>query len=142
MVCPRLDWIERTDGGFGLAVLAKGGDSGKEGVLPRIDWLAWVCGCSRQDGLGGRLENKIFCPLSGHDGQDRLAKRHGHRFWEGCAGYCVGNLGDLLSKRQDGEDGLGRWGRAQRMGRMWRGKEVEQWDGYGRLGETGIRKGQ
>jgi hypothetical protein len=114
-------------------VLAKRSDRGKEGVLPRIDWLAWVCGCSRQDGLGGRLENKIFCPLSGRDGQDRLVKRCGHRFWAGCTGYCVGNLSDLLSKRQDGEDELGIRGRAQRMGRMWRGKG----DG-GRLGKDGL----
>ena len=56
-------------------MLAKRSDRGKEGVLPRIDWLAWVCGCSRQDGLGGRLENRIFCPLSGRDGQDRLDRR-------------------------------------------------------------------
>ena len=70
MVCPRLDWIERTDGGFGQAVLAKRGDSGKEDALLRIDWLAWVCGRSRQDGLARSPENKIFCPLRGHDGQD------------------------------------------------------------------------
>ena len=88
-----------------------------------------MCGCSRQDGLGRSPENKIFCPLSGRDGQDRLAKRHGHRFWEGCAGYCVGNLGDLLSKRQDGGDGLGIRGRAQRTGRMWRGKRG--WRAFG-----------
>ena len=54
-----------------------------------------MCGCSRQDGLGGSLENKIFCPLSGRDGQDRLAKRGGHRFGEGGTGYCVGNLGEF-----------------------------------------------
>ena len=110
-------------------MLAKGSDSGKEGVLPRIDWPARVCGRSRQDGLGRSPENKIFCPLSGHDGQDRLAMRGVHRFWAGCAGHCVGNLGDLLSKRQDGEAGLGERGRAQRMGRMWREKGRE-----GRLG--------
>ena len=48
----RLDWAERADTGFGQAILAKGSDSGKEGILPRIDWLAWVCGGLRQDGLG------------------------------------------------------------------------------------------
>ena len=46
-----------------------------------------------EDGLGRSPENKIFCPLSGHNGQDRLAKRGGHRFGEGGTGYCVGNLG-------------------------------------------------
>ena len=56
-------------------MLAKGGDREKEGVLPRIDWLAWACGCSRQDGLSG-------------------------------------------------------WGRAQRMGRMWREKKRNE--GMGR----------
>ena len=66
----RLDWAERTDTGFGQAGLAKGSDSGKEGVLSRIDWLAWVCGGLRQAGLGRSLENKIFCLLSGRDGQD------------------------------------------------------------------------
>ena len=76
----RMDWVKRTGTGFGQAVLAKGSDSGKEGVLMRIGWLARVCGCSRQDGLARSPENKIFCPLSGRDGQDRLAKRHGHRF--------------------------------------------------------------
>ena len=53
-----------------------------------------------------RLESKVFCPLSGRDGQDRLAKRHGHRFWEGCAGYCVGNLGEFGGEAENGEDRL------------------------------------
>ena len=66
----RLDWAKRPNNGFGQAVLVKGSDGGKEGVSLRIDWSAQVCGRSRQDGLGGRLENKIFCPLSGRDGQD------------------------------------------------------------------------
>jgi hypothetical protein len=65
-----MDWAKRPNNGFGQAVLVKGSDSGKEGVLPRIDWLAWVCGCSRQDGLGVRLGNKILYLLSGYDGQD------------------------------------------------------------------------
>ena len=42
-----------------------------------------------------RLENKIFCPLRGHDGQDRLAMRGVHHFWAGGTGYCVGNLSDF-----------------------------------------------
>ena len=34
------------------------------------------------------------------------------------------------------EDGLGRRRRAQRRGRMWREKEVEQWDGEDGLGKS------
>ena len=117
-----MDWAKRTDTGFGQAVLAKGSDREKEGVLPRIDWLTWVCGFSRQVGLARNPENKIFCPLRGHDGQDRLAMRGVHRFWAGCAGYCVGNMGEFGGETADGEDGLGGRRRAQRMGRMWRGK--------------------
>ena len=75
-----MDWAERTGICFGQAILAKGSDREKEGVLPRIDWSARVCGCSSQDGLGRSPENKIFCPLRGHDGQDRLAMRGIHRF--------------------------------------------------------------
>ena len=85
----------------------------------RIGWLARVCCCLRQDGLGGWLESKIFCPLSGRDGKDRLAKRHGHRFGKGGTGYCVGNLGEFGGETADGEDGLDRMG------------ERNGWEGYG-----------
>ena len=102
----RLDWAERTGICFGQAMLAKGGDSGKEGVLLRIGWLARVYGGLGQVGLGRSLENKVFCPLSGRDGQDRLVKRRGRRFWAGCAGYCVGNLGEFGGEAENGEDRL------------------------------------
>ena len=46
--------------------------------------------------------------MSGRDGQDRLAMRGIHRFWEGCTGYCVGNLGEFGGKTPDGKDGLGK----------------------------------
>ena len=131
-----MDWAKRTDSGFGQAGLAKRSDSGKKSILPRIDWLAWVCGGLRQDGLGRSPQNKIFCPLSGHDGQDRLAMRGVHRFWEGCAGYCVGNLGEFGGKTPDGKDGLGERGRAQRMGRIWREKGTERWEGEDGLGKS------
>ena len=86
-------------------------------------------------GLGRSPENKIFCLLSGHDGQDRLAMRGIHRFWEGCTGYCVGNLGEFGGETADREDGLGRWRRAQRRGRIWREK-----GDWGRLGKDSLEE--
>ena len=73
----------------------------------------------RQDGLGRSPENKIFCPLRGRDGQDRLAKRRGHGLGVGCTGYCVGNLGEFGGETANGEDGLDRIG------------ERNGWEGYG-----------
>ena len=54
---PRRFWqgwtrVKGTHAGFEEAGLTKTGIREKQGVSPRIDWLAWVCGGLRQDGLG------------------------------------------------------------------------------------------
>ena len=40
-----------------------------------------------------------------------------HRFWEGCTGYCVGNLGEFGGKTPDGKDGLGEGGESATDGK-------------------------
>ena len=84
-----------THAGFDKAVLAKRLVRENEGVSWRIDWSGRECIGLRQEGLARRAVGALPYSFGGHDGQERLARRRGHRFCRGGTGRYVEILSDF-----------------------------------------------